>query len=154
MTPAIFLSTDVDRWLFGVLSVDPLLQQYAPGGFWAQDPPQGVIYPCVRWWSQAAGTNVTRQDGELGLSEAQPRYVVTMLDRQTSGELDKVGGTSGSLELGAKRIGKLLHRRYEPVNGFQWLASIIGEYQGAIKLPQGETDVVLGFLFQIRAQPL
>ena len=33
-----FTITDIDRWLYGVLSVDALMKSYAPGGFWAVDP--------------------------------------------------------------------------------------------------------------------
>ena len=112
-----YLVTDADRCLFGVLSVDALLQEYAPGGFWANDPDQVVneewkgtvtysfgdmangsdeqpyhslingnvgnnpttspaawqlCFPCVRWWMQAPGRDVKRQDGRAGRTESQP----------------------------------------------------------------------------------
>lgn len=160
MSNPVFTSIDVDRWLYGALSVDPLLQQYAPGGFWAQNPPEGATFPCVRWWEQSPGRDVLRQDGGLGRVESQPSYVVCLLDRQHGGQVDKVYGSVGGaltpaqnhLELGAKRIYSLLHGRYESVNGFLWFANALSEYQMIEALMQGDFDVMVGFLFQLRVQ--
>jgi len=33
-----FLASDIDEWLYHVLSGDAFLQEYAPGGFWASHP--------------------------------------------------------------------------------------------------------------------
>jgi hypothetical protein len=155
-----YLSTDADRWLYGVLSVDPLLQQYAPGGFWAEHPPERTIMPCVRWWKQAPGKDLKRQDGMLGRVESEPAYVVCMLDKQPGGSLDKVYGTYGAaqspqepyFEAGARRIATLLDGRLQTANGFQFFSYVLSEFNQSDPQPQGAYDVMLGSWVQLSVQ--
>ena len=49
-----FLHTDIDQWLYAVLSADELMQEYAPGGFWSNDPDQVSNGP----WSEGTTYNV------------------------------------------------------------------------------------------------
>jgi len=196
-----YLVTDADRWLFGVLSVDALLQEYAPGGFWANDPDQVVneewkgtvtyafgdmangpdeqpyhsvingnvgnnpttspaawqlCFPCVRWWMQAPGRDVKRQDGRAGRAESQPTFVVCMLDRQHGGSIDKVGGSNGHLEDGSLRLVSLLDARNEVVTladgrTFQFAAFQQFAYQ-MIEPAHGGFNVMVGHQYQFRIQ--
>jgi len=59
-----FLATDVDRWIYGVLSADPLMQQYAPGGFWSRDPEQISNESWNSSGSYRIGDIVTGSDGQ------------------------------------------------------------------------------------------
>jgi hypothetical protein len=196
-----YLVTDADRWLFGVLSVDALLQEYAPGGFWSNDPDQVVneawqstvtyafgdmangpdeqpyhslingnvgnnpttspaawqlCFPCVRWWMQAPGRDVKRQDGRAGRAESQPTFVVCMLDRQHGGSIDKVGGSNGHLEDGSLRLVSLLDARNEVVTltdgrTFQFAAFQQFAYQ-MIEPAHGGFNVMVGHQYQFRIQ--
>lgn len=49
-----FLTTDMDEFLFATLSVDILMQEYAPGGFWAEDPDQISNGP----WQSGSAYNI------------------------------------------------------------------------------------------------
>jgi len=196
-----FLVTDVDEWLYAVLSVDPFMKQYAPGGFWANDPDQvsngewsdtatyafgeiltgsdgqpyhslisnnvghdptsspadwALCFPCVRWWMQSPGRDVKRQDGRAGRVESQPTYVVTMLDRQRGGFIDKVGGSLGTLQVAQARLVTLLDARNESfttsdgrVN--QCAAFQLSAYQ-MIQNTSGDFDVMVGHRYQMRIQ--
>jgi hypothetical protein len=196
-----FLGTDVDEWLFGVLSIDPFLQQHAPGGFWANDPDQvsngpwsdltaynlldiangsdglpyrslaadnvgndpssspddwALCFPCVRWWCQSPGRDVKRQDGRAGRAESAPFYIVTMLDRQHGGSIDKVGGTLGTLKLGMLRLVTLLDARNELFTTSdgrtsQFTAFQLSAYTQVEACPGGY-DVMQGHRYQFRIQ--
>jgi hypothetical protein len=152
-----FSLTDIQLWLQTVLAPDPLMQQYAAGGIWAEHPPEGTTFHVVRHWIQTPGKDVAAQDGQSGRIVSTPKIIVCMLDKQPGGRVDYYDGTGspnvgdGYLYNGQKRLYALLHNRFELVNGIQWYSRTISAYQMTEPLEQGGYDVMCGYWFDLTA---
>jgi hypothetical protein len=105
---------------------------------------------------QSQGRDVKRQDGQGGRVESAPCYVVTILDKQRGGVVDKIGGTNGHFSQAVARAVTLLDNRqasFTTHDGrvLSFLASQISAYE-MVEPIQGDNLVMVGHWYQLRVQ--
>ena len=122
-------------------------------------PPAPSFQSCVRFWLQAPGTEVKRQDGQLGRVASYPTYIITMLDRQGVRPDYSYGTIGGALDhpqaymdLGAARIYTLLHGKPFVYNGVTYLFNARCPYKQKELVAQGQLSVMNGWWFGVTAQ--